>query len=172
GDGSGYGSYGSSNSASCATSDNGSRTVKGKIRDKDGGLSEYAATVAMNNVAPTATFNSPGSVNEGGPIGLSLTGPFDPSSVDTAAGFTYAFDCGTGSGYGAYGSATSTSCPTNDNGSRPVKGRIRDKDCGVSEYTATVLINSVAPTATLSNGGSVNEGSPVTATLSSPSDPP
>src|SRR5213078_2962955 len=95
GDGSGYGAFGGTNSASCATTDNGVRSVKGKVKDKDGGTTEYTGSVTVNNVAPIATFNAPASVGEGSSIGLSLTSPFDPSSADTAAGFSYAFDCGT-----------------------------------------------------------------------------
>jgi hypothetical protein len=67
-----------------------------------------------------------------------LTGPADPSAADTAAGFTYAFDCG--SGYGAYGAASSTSCPTGDTGSLSVGGKVRDKDGGVTEYRGTVVV--------------------------------
>src|SRR5439155_1449368 len=96
---------------------NGAYTVRARIIDKDGGFSEYQTTVTVNNVAPTATFNAPASVNEGQAIGLSLTSSFDPSSVDTAAGFQYAFDCGDGSGYGAFSGTSSTSCPTTDSGS-------------------------------------------------------
>ena len=60
--------------------------------------------------------------------------PFDPSSVDTTAGLSYAFDCGDGSGYGAFGATASATCPTDENGTRSVKGKIRDKDNGVTEY--------------------------------------
>jgi len=77
-------------------------------------------------------------------IALSLTSPFDPSSVDTAAGFQHAFDCG--SGYGAFGSSNSTACPTDDNGTRTVKAKIRDKDGDETEYTASVIVHNVAPT--------------------------
>jgi hypothetical protein len=142
--GSGFGSFGASSSTSCSTTDNGSRTVKGSIKDKDGGVSTYTASVTINNVAPTASFNAPVSVNEGSAINLSLTGASDPSSVDTAAGFSYAFDCG--SGFGSFGASSSTSCSTTDNGGRTVKGSIKDKDGGVSTYTASVTINNVAPT--------------------------
>ncbi|HET7667611.1 MAG TPA: hypothetical protein VFK56_16400, partial [Mycobacterium sp.] len=71
-------------------------------------------------------------------------GASDASSADTAFGFTYAFDCG--SGYGTFGASSTASCPTTDNGARAVKGKIQDKDGGVSEYTANVTINNVAPT--------------------------
>jgi endonuclease/exonuclease/phosphatase family metal-dependent hydrolase len=50
--GDGYGAFGGSSTATCPTSDTGTRSVGGKIRDKDGGVSEYRATV---NVVVTFT---------------------------------------------------------------------------------------------------------------------
>jgi hypothetical protein len=146
GDGSGYGAYGPSNSATCLTNDSGTRSVKGKIKDKDGGEREYTASVIVNNVAPSATFSHNGPVDEGSSFTISLADPSDPSSVDTAASFQYAFDCG--SGYAAYGSAASRSCPTTDNGARAVRGKIKDKDGGEREYTDSVTVNNVAPNVT------------------------
>jgi hypothetical protein len=72
-----------------------------------------------------------------------LTGASDVSPVDLAVGFTYAFDCGTG--YGGFGSSNNVSCPTSDNGSRMVKGKIRDKDGGEREYTGSVAVANVDP---------------------------
>ena len=141
--GSGYGSFTASSTATCTTNDSGTRTVKGKVKDKDGGVSEYNASVTVTNVAPTATFANDGPVNEGSSFHLTLTNPQDPSSADVAAGFQYAFDCG--SGYSAYGSSNTATCPTTDNGVRTVKGKIKDKDGGVSEYTANVTVNNVGP---------------------------
>jgi predicted extracellular nuclease len=43
--GSGYGAFGASSTASCPTSDTSTRSVGGKIRDKDGGVTEYLGTV-------------------------------------------------------------------------------------------------------------------------------
>jgi putative Ig domain-containing protein/PKD domain-containing protein len=148
GNGSGYDALSASSTKSCSTDDNGTRNVKGKIQDKDGGFTEYTATVTVNNVPPTATFNAPASVNEGSAINLSLTNPVDPSSADVTAGFTYAFDCGDGSGYSAYDGTNTASCPTNDNGSRTVKGKIRDKDGGETPYSAVVSILNVPPSIT------------------------
>lgn len=137
--------------------DNGTYTITVNVTDDDSGFGMDTAAVTVNNVAPTATFNAPTSVNEGSPILLSLTTPSDPSIADTSAGFQYAFDCGDGSGYGASGSSSSTTCSTNNNGARTVKGKILDKDNGVTEYSATVNVNNVAPTVTITgpSAGSV-----------------
>jgi hypothetical protein len=149
--------YGATNSKTCPTTDNGTVTIKAVVKDKDGGESlESSKDVTVNNVAPTATFNAPSAVNEGSPISLSLTSPIDPSSADVAAGFTYAFDCG--SGYGAFGGSNTASCATTDNETRSVKGKIRDKDAGVTEYSASVTINNVAPTVSIGGGVTINEG--------------
>ncbi|HEY0737830.1 MAG TPA: PKD domain-containing protein [Herpetosiphonaceae bacterium] len=167
--GSGYGTASSTATANCTTNDNGARTVKAKIRDKNGGTTEYVAEVTINNVAPIATFTSPSQVDEGSPIVLTLSNPSDPSSVDTANGFSYAFDCG--SGYGTASSTPTVSCPTTDNGVRTVKARIGDKDGDTTEYNAQVTINNVAPIATFTTTAPVNEGDPFVLALSAPSDP-
>ena len=105
----------------------------------DGGLSETdTATVNITNVAPTATFAAPATTFAGFPFMLALAGATDPSAADRAAGFTYAFDCG--SGYGLFAAASSAACGTSDTGSRTVGGQIRDKDGGVTEYRATVQV--------------------------------
>jgi Bacterial Ig-like domain len=99
-----------------------------------------ATSVTIENVAPTATLGAPTDADAGFPFALSLSSPHDPSTADTAAGFSYAFDCGNGSGYGAFGSASTASCPTTDVGTRPVGAKIRDKDGGVTTYTAVVQV--------------------------------
>jgi hypothetical protein len=127
--------------------------------------------VSITNVAPTATKAFDTSVNEGSSFSLALTSPSDPSSADTTAGFEYRFDCG--SGYGAWGTDSSTSCSTTDNGTRNVKAEIRDKDLTpVSTYTGSVTVENVPPTATFEYpSGTVNEGSSFTLKLTNPSDP-
>jgi hypothetical protein len=106
---------------------------------------QSTTTLTVNNRAPTATFLAPSPVTEGSPIGLLLTSPQDPSPMDQAAGFKYAFDCGDGAGYGPFGGSNAASCPTTDDGVRTVKGKIRDKDGGEREYVAQVTVDNVAP---------------------------
>jgi hypothetical protein len=111
-------------------------TVTVRVTDAAGLTATDASTVNVANVAPTATFAAPGSTFTGSPFTLSLTGPLDPSAADTSAGFTYAFDCG--SGYDAFGTSSTASCLAADTGSLSVGGKIRDKDGGLTEYRATV----------------------------------
>jgi hypothetical protein len=91
----------------------------------------------VTNVDPTATFNAPASVYGGFPIELSLTNATDAAPADRP-GLTYAFDCG--SGYAAFSSANTVSCPTDAVGTRSVGGKVRDDDGGETEYRATVAV--------------------------------
>jgi len=115
-------------------------TVRVQASDDVGNTATDSVTVTVRNVAPTATFGAPASSFAGFPFTLSLTGASDPSVADTTAGFTSAFDCGSGSGYGAFGSDATASCPTTDVGTRSVGGEIRDKDGGVREYRGSVAV--------------------------------
>jgi PKD repeat protein len=131
--------------------DNGTYTVT--LTVSDGHLTSSAATTAsVSNVAPTATFNHPSTTKEGSKFTISFTNPLDPSSVDQAAGFTYAFDCG--NGYGAFSAPNSAGCPTVDNGSIPIHAKLRDKDGGVQEYTALQTVTNVVPNVTLNAASS------------------
>ncbi len=132
-----------------------------------------STTVNVVNMAPTATFNAPDSVDEGSSIALSLTNATDPSSVDMGS-LTYRFDCGTGAGFGLFTASNTASCPTNDSGTRTVKGQVRDKDGGINEYTRTVTINDItAPLVTGSTptGKGVARNAPLTATFSEQMNP-
>jgi hypothetical protein len=145
--GSGYGQWGSASSTSCAAGDGpGSLNVNGEVRDDDGGSNEYSASVTVDNVAPTATKSFASAVDEGTSFNLALTNATDASAADRAAGFTYAFNCGDGTGYGAFGSSASADCATTDDDTRSVGAKIRDKDGDVSIYTGSVAVNNVAPT--------------------------
>ncbi len=168
--GSGYGGFSGTSTATCPTDDSGPVSVKGKIKDKDGGFTEYPGTVTVNNVAPTATFVASSPVDEGTSFSLALNGATDVSPVD-ALTLTFAFDCGSGS-YGAAGSSSTATCPTTDNGTRDVRGKVIDKDGGFTEYEAQVTINNVAPTVTgVTAPTSVAEGTDITFSASGVTDP-
>ena len=115
-------------------------TVHVQVTDDVGNTAVDQVSVTVQNKPPTATFNAPSSTLAGFPFTLSLTSPSDPSSTDSAAGFSYAFDCGSGSGYSAFSPSNSASCPTTSAGTRSVAAKIRDKDGGVTEYHATVSV--------------------------------
>lgn len=53
--GAGYGTFGVAAAATCPASDNGTRSVGGRVRDGDGGEREYRATVTVENVVPSIT---------------------------------------------------------------------------------------------------------------------
>jgi hypothetical protein len=167
--GSGYGAFGPSSTAACPTTDNDSLTVKGKLMNLDGGVSEYSAAVTVANVAPTASLSAPATVAEGSPINLALRDAADPSSADMAS-LSYAFDCG--NGYGSFGPGSTTMCPTTDNGGRTVKARVKDKDGGVSEYGAAVTIANVAPSAVFEAPNSATIGHPFELSLANTVDAP
>jgi hypothetical protein len=96
-------------------------------------------------VLPTATFEAPASVDEGSGFTLSLADAEVPGYTG-AVTFTYAFDCGDGNGYGAFASANSATCAAvPDNGTRAVKGTVKDQDGDAQEYTASVTVDNVAP---------------------------
>ena len=119
-----------------------SRTVKVQATDGGGLSAVSSATVNVVNVAPSATLNAPSSVFAGFSFTLSLTGASDPSTADTNAGFTYAFDCG--SGYGDFGPSNTATCSTSTTGTRTVHAKIRDKDGDAHEYTAQVEVTVTA----------------------------
>jgi len=159
-----YASAGSALSKSCTAPDGpATLTVKGKVLDKDGGVTEYSGSLTVKNVPPTATFEKPTSVDEGSSFTLKLKDASDPSSDDLTAGLHYTFDCGNGSGYqdnyGASGTSYTITCNTATDGptTLEVKGRVFDKDGGVTEYKGSVTVNNVPPTATFEAPTTVDE---------------
>jgi Bacterial Ig-like domain len=137
----GNGSYETPGQTVAFSADDGDavQSIAVRVTDVGGLTATDPTTVTIHNVAPTASFGAPTSASAGFAFALSLTGPDDPSAADTAAGFTYAFDCGSGV-YGAFGSASTASCPSSDVGTLTVRGEIMDRDGGVTEYQASVSV--------------------------------
>jgi hypothetical protein len=150
-----------------------SQTVTITADDGNGGTSQTTFSLTVNNVAPTAALGNNGPISEGSSATISFSSQADVSSVDTAAGFRYAYSCnGSPISVNTYAGAStdpSTSCAFNDNGSMLVLGRILDKDSGYRDYQTTVIVNNVAPTVAapaFSPASTVNEGTNVTVTAS------
>lgn len=133
-----YATASSTNTALCAFPDGPtSVTVRARVFDKDGGVTEYTNLVSVTNVAPTAAFSVPVDGVAGQPFALAATDLRDPSSADSLSGTTYAFDCG--AGFDAYSSTTSTTCASLPAGGAIVRMKVRDKDNGENTYTARVV---------------------------------
>jgi hypothetical protein len=120
------------------------RAVKGTIRDKDGGATEYTANVTIDNVAPAV--NTPSVSPEPSTEGSSVTasaGFGDPGTND--APFTCTVDYGDGSG-AQPGTVSGTTCtgPAHTYmafGSYNVTVSVTDKDNGTgSNATAHAVV--------------------------------
>ena len=129
--------------------------------DSFGLTSTDTATITVSNVAPTATSRrrarSPPVRTADAVVHRSL----DPSAADAAAGFTYAFDCGDGNGYGTFSPVSSVDCAAPARGTLSVGGRIQDKDGGVREYRSTVTVNGRSPVVDAGGPYAVDEGGAV-----------
>src|SRR5262249_58431267 len=87
---------GSAPTSRSAPDDNGTYVVTLTATDKDGGVSQPAsATIRVDNVAPTAGVSGPADGVRGQARTFTLTAS-DPSSMDQAAGFTFAVNWGDG----------------------------------------------------------------------------
>jgi Regulator of Chromosome Condensation (RCC1) repeat protein len=91
------------------------------------------------NVLPVATFSAPASVGVGQGFTLELNNAQVPGYSGSVT-FSYAFDCGDATGYGAFGSGNTTPCLTNAIGTRIVKGTVKDQDGDQTEYTGSVSV--------------------------------
>jgi hypothetical protein len=138
-------------------------TVRVRVTDGSGLASVASATVTVTNVAPTVVSLTPSPTNGLAGQAVTFTGAAtDPSSPDTAAGFTWAFD--TGSGFSAFGSngvaTTFGAC-----GSYSVAAEAKDKDGGISApYSASsvhVYNASILPPLTADAFNLVQKGSVV-----------
>jgi probable HAF family extracellular repeat protein len=114
-----------------------------QVTDARGATSAAANTSALiNNIAPIAMFNPVSPVGEG-TTNLSLVGVQD--AAGDVSTIQYAFDCGNGTGYGAFSPSSSIACLAPNNGIKTVRAKLRDKDGGVSEYTRSLTVVNVAP---------------------------
>jgi hypothetical protein len=119
------------------------------------------------NTALTPTLGNSGPVAEGSPVTVGFTVPNDPGNLHYSFALTQA---GLPTTYATAGASKNTSFTFNDNGSFTVFGRVFNPDNSFTDYTTTVTVTNVAPTATLGNNGPVNANAPVTVSFTNPAD--
>jgi hypothetical protein len=149
---------GTSQNFTFTPNDNGTYTITFTVQDADGGPSAATTTtLTVLEVPPTATLSNNGPVNEGSPVTVSFSNPFDPSSADTNAGFHYSFAvsaAGLATSYAGASSLAAASLTFAEEGSYVVYARILDKDNAYTDYTTTVTVND--PPVTGAGGFSIN----------------
>jgi hypothetical protein len=110
-----------------------------------------AVNVSVLNVAPTATIeNDFPEVSEGDGGLVKLKSPFDPSSADGTAGFTYSFSITNTHGTfllqtGASSSVSIAGTYLDTPGTDSVSATISDRDGGIGEYSTNIIVDNVAP---------------------------
>jgi len=125
------------------------------IEDIGGLFTSYTVEIQINNVAPTASFGSPGDELIDAVETIALSSIVDPSPVDTDAGFKYSYRID-GGAYSTFTEIPYAVIPNPVPGQTyTIEGRVQDKDGGTSEsYSKTVRIK--APSKVVNNGtGSV-----------------
>jgi hypothetical protein len=132
---------------SYATTDGPSQSQTATITADDGhgGITTVTFQLTVLNVAPVAVLGNDGPVSAGSPATVSFSGTFDPSEVDSAAGFRYSFALdpnGLATSYATAGSAASAQFTWAASGSYTVYARIFDKDGGFTDYRTVVVVNN------------------------------
>jgi PKD repeat protein len=124
--------------------DDGLYTVGGKIKDNDGGYTEYTTDVMFYNVDPTADFSDNGPTIEGDPLTFSFTNIQDPGIFDT---FTYSFDWDNDGIFEIYNQVEPSASHTWYNeGSYLVRAMIMDNSGGFNEYYVYTTVINEPPT--------------------------
>jgi hypothetical protein len=116
--------------------------VVAQVTDGGGLTATDQATVNVLNVAPTASFSAaPETLVVGQSAVLAFSNPFDPGAADTVAGFRYSYDCTNDDTFELQNSSSvSFVCLYPAAGIFTARGRITDKDGGVTEYTAVITV--------------------------------
>jgi uncharacterized delta-60 repeat protein len=126
--------------------DNASYVVSLTVSDGDGGSTTDSKTIAVSNVAPTATVGSDTPITLGGQVTISFTDQADASSADATAGFLYSYDFDGDNTFEVYQSTSaSRSFTYTAPGVYAAKARIEDKDGGMTDYATTVTVSNAAP---------------------------
>lgn len=147
----GDGNMGSGSTIDHAYADNGQYVVTLTVSDGAGASSSTSTVVTIGNGAPTGAFTvSPPAPSEGSSYVLTIRAVTD--ALGDLPSVQAALDCGDDRGFqpvGTGASGGSLSCSAPNDGMRTVRAQLRDKDGGVTEYSAHVSVLNVAPTVTI-----------------------
>lgn len=137
--------------------------VSSAYSDPDETNNTASESTTIRNVPPTAALTNGGPVDEGSTGLVMLTNPFDPSSIDIAAGFRCSYDFDNDGVFEIADSpAASAVVPASylavGPSIRTVRARIADKNGGFTDYTTTILINGVPPTVNVGTDATITQG--------------
>ena len=122
-------------------------TVRVRIVTASEGQVDLLVPLNVVNVAPTATLTTPTArLLPGNAATVAFVNSFDPSPIDTAAGFKYSFDLNNDGNFTSPGDVAGSTSPTanvtfDKPGRYTVRGRIADKNGAFTDYTAVVTIS-------------------------------
>ncbi|MBN1682088.1 PKD domain-containing protein, partial [Candidatus Bathyarchaeota archaeon] len=139
--------------------DNGVYTVKGRIKDDEGGFTEYTTQVTINNVAPNVSVGPDASINEGSTFNGS--GGFTDPGADTWTATVNYGDASATQPLTLTNKTYSLSHIYVDNGSYTVTVTVTDDDTGIGSDTLVVTVNNVAPIVYAGTDKSGAEGSAI-----------
>ena len=119
--------------------DDGTYLVRLIVYDQFGGRDTAVTEVVVTNAPPRASGLAVQTVIlEASIFPVALLSATDSSHADRAAGFEYSFDCDNGDGFSAWDTSARFMCRARpDEGLHTIRGRVRDKDGGMREYTAS-----------------------------------
>jgi ELWxxDGT repeat protein len=137
-----------------------------RVTGRDGQTHVATTSVTINSVAPTATISQNSPVAENSAVSVALSSAFDPSVSDTAAGFRYSYDFTNDGDFDDPGEALDVSSASwsyvfPDNGVYSVTARIADKDGDFTDYSTTVTVSNVVPSAGVLGPGIAVPGQPL-----------
>lgn len=149
--------------------DEGTYYVSLSVTDDDGDTGSASIPIKVNNVAPTAFLGNKGPQDEGSEVTVSFSDQYDPGTSDT---FTYSFDWDNDGTYDIVDQTDPSAYYIwEDDGFYTVGAMIKDNDGSYTEYTTTVTVVNVDPTADVSDNGPIVEGEPITISFSDIYDP-
>jgi ELWxxDGT repeat protein len=123
-----------------------SRTIALKVIDGTGQSAISTATLNITDAPPAAKFTG-GSVTLGSTGKVTFSSPSDPSPADVAAGYKYSYDFNNDGTFEITDSTSATATvPATylaTPGNHTIHGRIKDRDGGYTDYTATISVTAL-----------------------------